>query len=148
VYLGFFDKHGCIYWWIKNNSAHCRLNTHKNINFTFVHYFCVYLNVWVRFNSFLCDLWCFWVNLRTHIFRKFKHSYPLAWPSFTVICDTIHHTKYRKIFTLRQILNTPKNINFTFVHYFCVYLNVWVRFNSFLCDLWCFWVSLPTHFFW
>jgi hypothetical protein len=23
VYLGFFDKHGCTYWWIKKNSAHC-----------------------------------------------------------------------------------------------------------------------------
>ena len=24
VYLGFFDKHGCTYWWIKKSSAHCK----------------------------------------------------------------------------------------------------------------------------
>ena len=24
VYLGFFDKHGCTYWWIKKQSAHCK----------------------------------------------------------------------------------------------------------------------------
>ena len=24
VYLGFFDKHGCTYWWIKKKSAHCK----------------------------------------------------------------------------------------------------------------------------
>jgi hypothetical protein len=35
------------------------------------------------------------------IFRKLKHSYPLVWHSFIFICDTIHHTKYKRKYTLR-----------------------------------------------
>jgi hypothetical protein len=37
------------------------------------------------------------------IFRKFKHTYPLVWHSFTFICYTTHHTNYKRKYTLSHI---------------------------------------------
>ena len=53
---------------------------------------------------------CFAQSLEL-IFRKFKHPHPLVWHSFTFICYTRHHTKYKRKHTLSHI-NFYNNIMF------------------------------------